>query len=306
MGAKHIIAADLTIVIPVRNRAGMIGRLWACVCAQTVLPGRVIAVDNGSTDGTLPALRALEAPAGMRLDVLTEPQPGACAARNRGLREVTSRWTMFFDSDDEMLPGHVERALATAAAHPDATIVGWDVTYRRGGTDTVKPFATDDAQWQSLMHGTMATQRYMARTEAFRAAGGWDNRVRIWNDIELGARLLAANPVIVKSAGKPTVIVNAGADSITGPGFASRIGLYDAALDAIATTLGGERGRRWTALKRAILAGDIIREGHPGGREMAQRAIAAAPQLRLPLRAACLLKSHGVRGVARLLKPIIK
>ena len=97
----------ISLVIPVRNRASIVGRTLDSVAAQTRLPDQIVLVDNGSTDGTLEVLRRW-ANGRSNVQVVTEPRPGAAEARNCGLRAVTEEYVMFFDSDDTMPPRHVE------------------------------------------------------------------------------------------------------------------------------------------------------------------------------------------------------
>ena len=114
--------APITIVMPVRDRASVVGRTLESIERQTFRPLSVVIVDNGSTDITpeiVEKWRRRVDGDDFKVTVVTEPRPGASAARNRGLREVESEYVMFFDSDDEMLPRHVELAAAYLAP-PDA------------------------------------------------------------------------------------------------------------------------------------------------------------------------------------------
>lgn len=255
---------EITIVIPVRNRAKLVERSLDSVKAQTLRPLRLVLVDNGSTDDTPEALRRwaeANAEPDFEVLILSEPNPGAAAARNAGLATVTTEWTLFFDSDDEMLPTQTQRALECVKANPQASVIGWDVILRPlSGRDCVKPFATSHTLPNCVLRGTMATQRYMARTSLVRQAGGWRTDVMAWNDIELGARLLALKPVMAKAPGAPTVIVHAQGNSITGTNFSHHADDLAHALDCIEATVGDE-GRNVVALKRAILAGLLRREG---------------------------------------------
>ena len=91
-------ANDITIIIPVYNRAGIVGPTLDAVAAQTWRPLNVILVDNASTDNTLQVLnqwkKSVERP-DFKVEVIEERTPGASAARNAGLRRATTRWTMF-------------------------------------------------------------------------------------------------------------------------------------------------------------------------------------------------------------------
>lgn len=227
-------SSPLTIVIPVYNRAHTIGRTLRSIESQTVRPARVILIDNNSSDTTLSLLHDW-ASVHHDVTVLTEPRPGACAARNRGLREVTTEWTMFFDSDDEMLPTHVEEFTRAITDHPDADVIGRDIILQSldGSRRRMYFKAGKDAMFHHLFRGCLSTQRYVARTSLFRRVGGWNERLTGWNDFELGVRILLTAPVILRISRQPTVIVYQQEQSITGTNFSSHPERWEDSLDAI-------------------------------------------------------------------------
>jgi len=301
---------EMTIVIPVHNRAGIIGRTLKSVAAQSHRPLRVILVDNNSTDGTLQVLRQWkrdnETPRFV-VDIFSEPSPGATAARNRGLKEVSSKYTMFFDSDDTMRPTHVSRAVEALNAASSPTIVGWDVNIiPLEGPGFSKPFYASDAMWHCIMHGSMGTQRYAAHTCLFREAGAWNPLVMGWNDIELGLRLLQLNPVIKKLPGI-TVDIFRQRDSITGTDFSSTPAKWEHALDVMESNLATNRHKRYIRLRRALLAGDYSREGAVSESHRLLRATLTSepsPFHRAIYRIAHRYVALGGRGAARLLRPL--
>lgn len=306
--------AILTIVIPVHNREAMVRQTLDSVAAQTLRPLRVILVDNNSTDSTPELLatwkREVETPA-FSVEILSEPTPGAAAARERGLRHVTTEYTMFFDSDDLMAPVHAAIAVDAFYQNPEADLVGWDVAVGDADcrlTGAVRRFYATDAQWHNIMHGSLSTQRYAARTELFRQAGGWNPAVCGWDDIELGARILSLNPKIIKLTGEPTVIWRGHADSISRLDYASQAPKWEYALRALrADFADASRLLRFVGLKGAILAGDYHKEG---AKAEANRLLSELlteehnPAYRALLRLAYTLQRSGLRGVARLLRPL--
>lgn len=297
----------ITIVIPVRNRAEIVGRTLESVRNQTLRPLRVVLVDNGSTDATAEVLRRWQRECGsdIHVTVLKEQTPGAAAARNRGLREVHTEWTMFFDSDDVMAPRHCERALEASDGYD---LVGWDVSYIDSltGNKSLKPFYCRDAQYHNLFHGSMATQRYMARTSLFVNSGCWNPSVLYWDDIELGARILHLNPRMRKIGGPATVDVITGADSITGTLYSLRTERAAHALECIMETLGCER-KLWIDVKHAILAADCSREGSPEGKAIIDRLLKSNPSMRnrMLLRLVYVYRRTGGRGIARIIRPLL-
>lgn len=285
-------ASDITVVIPVYNREKEIERCLDSVALQTVRPAEVIVVDDGSTDRTAEIARSH--PAGVT--VIGGDHKGAAAARNKGLERVRTPWTLFFDSDDIMEPDHI--ATAAAAISPDVDLVGWEaVCVGRDGGRTRFAFNTRDIGWHNIMHGYLGTVRYMARTDFFRRAGGWNESLGLWDDIELGARLLALGPRIVKTPGVNVTVISSEV-SITGVRWMENHRHHFHTLDALARSV-GSRHADWVALKQAILAGDLFREDKDAGREMFRAIAKKTPAVRFAYH----YRRFGGRGAARFLRP---
>lgn len=298
----------ISVIIPVYNRAEAVMATLGSVAAQTSRDFELILVDNNSTDDTLDALRRRSdsmADSGLTISILECTTPGASAARNIGLAAASAQWTMFFDSDDLMRPRHIARAVEAIDANPKASLIGWNILYHEGTKASVKPFSANDLARRNIFDGSMAPQRYCIRTDLARRAGGWNESVLRWNDIEYGQRILALNPVTVFAGSEITVDVIAGEKSITGLSFATDATLLNHALDTIKTTLGAADADI-VELKRAITAGLCAREDRAVGRAMLDRALSATKKRRHRLlqRVAYSYTAAGGRGGARLLLPL--
>ncbi len=274
---------DVTIVIPVYNRAKVVERTLQSVEAQTFRPLRIILVDNGSTDGSLDILRRWKSEAEtptFRIDIIEEPEKGAAAARNTGLAAVESEWTMFFDCDNAMRPDHVASAMETAASDTSVGLVGWDIMeHGFKGEKRVRHFAADNMLYNCIIHGTFSTLRYFARTELFRRAGGWNTSMKIWGDIELGVRLLGLSPKAAYRHGKAKVDVYPGDESLAGPVYSSRGAELEKAVDKIEMLL-PDNMRYIAGMKRAIVAAHYHREGLIDPVPLLTQALHATPKLR--------------------------
>ena len=256
------------IVIPVRDRSAMIVDTLDSLRQQTVRPLRVIVVDNGSTDDTPDVVTAWitrHTSPDFSISLIQENTPGAAAARNAGLRMVSSPYVMFFDSDDVMMPDHVERVARAFAERPDADLVRWEISrVDSDGWLSRTEHNDSDPLRLHMMHSTFATARFAVRTALLREAGGWDESLTTWDDLELGTRLLARRPVTVKLTGEPTVRVTVHPDSLTGPSFASRAEAEIAALDVMERDLRLASRTEYLPLvdaRRMILAANLAREG---------------------------------------------
>lgn len=290
-------AVPVTVVIPVYNREGIVLRTLESLDRQSCRNFRVVLVDNASTDGTREVLEQWRRRTDLEVEIISENHPGAAAARAAGMRICTTEWVMFFDSDDIMFPGHIGRALDAVRRHPDADLIGWDIRHTENNRRTLKPFVTSDIRYRSLFNGTMSTVRYFARRSVFEAAGNWDPSMKIWDDIELAARILKLNPIIYKSEGEPTVEVFVQPDSITTS--KTDIEAVWRALDSIAISYGKPH---WAALKEIILAAST-----PGsaGDEILRRALATAGSRSFLFRMAFVYTRSGGRGIARILRPLM-
>ena len=96
-----------SIVIPVFNKVGTLARCLDSVLAQAGDDVDVVAVDDGSTDGSRDLLRAYAQSHGVRLFWRDAPGPGGYAARNLGARQAHGEWLLFLDADDYVAPDHL-------------------------------------------------------------------------------------------------------------------------------------------------------------------------------------------------------
>ena len=283
----------ISVVIPVRNRASIVGRTLDSLAAQTRAPEQIVLVDNASTDGTLQVLHRW-AEGRKNVTVVSEPRPGAAEARNCGLAAATEEYVMFFDSDDTMPPRHIEEICRELerVGRPDIGAFGME---RVGldGSVTRKDFKGGDLMFNQIFHSILSTQRYVVRRSFIRSVGGWVEQTPVWDDFLLGIVLLSGNPGVRELKLTAPVGVYAQADSITGTNFACKAGQWEALLDRCSDVLrqaGLGRYEPFINYRRAILAGEYLREGHP---ELAA-ALTLTPLMRLVAR----YVAAGGRGVS--------
>lgn len=305
--------ALLSVIIPVYNRESKLPKTLDSILSQTRMPDELILVDNNSSDNSKSVCKSYIEKflsKNTSVTILSEKKPGAAAARNKGLKEASGEWIMFFDSDDIMESGHIQRAVTTLASRPDAELIGWDIRYRSlSGRNDIKSFPVNDYHWNNVMHGMLSTQRFMARKSLFEKAGGWDDKIRFWDDIELGSRILKLNPVVVKAEGEYSVTVEASEESITGTGYLHAMEKAKVALRKISGTLMAQP--EIPAIKSAILAGDIYREDKVAGdsffRDLLNGSLIGSLS-GIPvtlLRFAYLYRRSGMRGAARILRMMV-
>lgn len=230
----------ITLVIPVYNRLGQVEHTLESVAAQTRLPERIILVDNSSTDGSWEYLFKWKEDMekrGVRVSVKREPRPGASRARNTGLQFVETEYVMFFDSDDCMVPEHIERIMSDFEGDPSLDMSIWQMKYiLPSGKGRSNRLWADGSLRQlidnHLIQGMLTTAAYAVRVDFMKRAGNWNPSIGGWDDFELGLRLLIENPR-VKLNREARVDKAVQEDSISGLGFSHRLGDWEKTLDAM-------------------------------------------------------------------------
>lgn len=92
-----VTANDITVIIPLYNKRSEIASTLRSVLAQSVQPREIIVVDDGSTDGSAEIVESMATPL---VRLIRQENSGVSAARNRAMREATTRWVSLLDGDD--------------------------------------------------------------------------------------------------------------------------------------------------------------------------------------------------------------
>lgn len=108
--------AKVSIIVPVYNVVAYVDECLRSALAQTEPDIEIIAINDGSTDGSLAVVESLAA-SDDRLRVYSQENAGLSAARNAGIGKATAPIVMFLDSDDRLQPQAVERVLQEFALH---------------------------------------------------------------------------------------------------------------------------------------------------------------------------------------------
>lgn len=260
--------SQISIIIPVYNRAEIINRTLNSIAAQTLRPLNVVIIDNNSTDNTRQILdqwKQMHETTDFNISILSEHNSGACYARNKGLANISTPYVMFFDSDDTMTPEHLKNIINTFNKNTQTDIVCWDVTLHRiDGSQRLLRCHTNDILFNHIFHASFSTQRYAIKTEFIKQAGGWNNELLGWNDFELGIRLLLKSPCVTHIENGKCVNVFAQENSITGLDYSSSPHKWERALDCCSANLlnaNKKQAATWIEVRRCILAGSYAREG---------------------------------------------
>ncbi|HEU4876208.1 MAG TPA: glycosyltransferase [Pyrinomonadaceae bacterium] len=117
----------VTIIVPTFNRLQWLPVCLDSIKAQTYPNIETLVIDDGSTDGTVEWLKSR--PDYQHAQVHVQPKNGgASIARNDGIRLARGELIAFIDSDDALLPQHIETAVSVFEKHPNTGLFCCDST----------------------------------------------------------------------------------------------------------------------------------------------------------------------------------
>ena len=171
------IAKDVEAVITSFNQKEMITEAVHSICTQSVVPSKIIIVDDGSTDKTSrDILHALEdATLPVSLTVIHQPNSGVSAARNTGIRKAETPLVLVLDGDDKLEPGYIEQICTLLHKNPSMVAASsWmktsgvleAVICPVGGTIT------------NFLSRNCCPATHILRKEAWEKCGGYDESMR--------------------------------------------------------------------------------------------------------------------------------
>jgi len=112
----------VSVTLVVYNGERDVAQAIDSVLGQNYPAFEVIAVDDGSTDGTWEVLRSY----GHRIRAVRQPNGGLPVARNTGLRHARGEFIALMDHDDLCMPERLSVQVAFLRAHPAVGLCGSD------------------------------------------------------------------------------------------------------------------------------------------------------------------------------------
>jgi glycosyltransferase involved in cell wall biosynthesis len=154
----------VSVVVPVRNRRGMLRELLDALADQTYQDFEVIVVDDGSTDGA-PDEVARDLQAGRPVRLVANLGSGAVDARRAGVAASDALYLAFTDSDCVPVAGWLEAGVAALDGGADLV---------NGPTWPIRPPKPLERSTASAHEGLYPTSNVFYRRSAYDAVGGFD------------------------------------------------------------------------------------------------------------------------------------
>jgi glycosyltransferase involved in cell wall biosynthesis len=195
---------DISIVIPCFNVERYIEEAVRSVEAACGLEHEIIAVDNGSTDGTLNVLHSLQKEVGA-LSIVQTAERGASHARNKGLQLAKGEYIQFLDADDLLEPGKLDHQWKLAHEQ-GAGIVAASYTRLTTGLQHL-PVPVAPSAWLGLFTTRLGiTSSCLFQTHAVRQVHGWDASLKSSQEYDLMFRLMRGGVQVLLDTEPLTIV----------------------------------------------------------------------------------------------------
>ena len=196
----------VSVIIPAynasRHLAECLGKVREQVGHFTL---QTLVIDDGSKDSTGEIARAQPG-----VECLTQPNRGPSAARNTGIAAARGEFIAFLDADDLWPQGKLSAQLGLLMQNPDVALVAGDcrqfdargpwpqtefATSRLGWTASGPGAVVPDGYARLLENNFITTGSVVVRRAALANVGGFDEGLRLVEDLELWLRIARRYPI---------------------------------------------------------------------------------------------------------------
>jgi GT2 family glycosyltransferase len=182
----------ISVLMPVYDNARFLRAAVDSILRQTLAEIELLALDGGSSDGSVELLRRMAAD-DSRLQVIAQGRLGLVESLNLGLSLAQAPLIARMDADDVARPDRFAKQCALLAEQPDVVAVSGGIDFIDEDERYLKtilfPTLPESIASELLFHSVVAHPAVMMRTESVRAVGGYRSVARHAEDYDLWLRL---------------------------------------------------------------------------------------------------------------------
>jgi glycosyltransferase involved in cell wall biosynthesis len=194
----------VTVLLPVHNASAHLAETLASISAQVFTDFEIVAIDDGSTDGSAAILASHRDP---RLRIVSHgANQGLVASLNEGLGLARGRYIARIDADDLMVPDRLLKQVEWMEAHPEVAVLASRVALIDADGEPCGAWSTDhetiteeDIRRMLPRTNCIAHPSVMIRVDALGSLR-YDARQKGAEDWDLWLRLAARGSRIAKLA----------------------------------------------------------------------------------------------------------
>lgn len=174
--------SQVSVIVPVYNVESYLEEALQSIFSQTLQPLEIIAINDGSTDGSLEILKRY----GSRISIINRENRGLSRTLNEGLRASGGRLIAFLDADDLWAPDKLAAQASFLNAHPD-TEACFGMIRQFISPELPQEVKSTISCPTELQKGILKIT-LMIRREAFDRIGGFDETLKRGDFIDWFAR----------------------------------------------------------------------------------------------------------------------
>jgi len=185
---------NITVIIPTYNRFEVLKRALNSVFAQTYKAQEIIVIDDGSNDETSHIQKIFP-----DIKYFYQKNSGVSSARNLGIKNSTSEWISFLDSDDEWHIGKLKLQVEFHKNNPDVFISYTDEKWIRDGVEVKIPKKYKkiggDIFIECLSHCFIAPSSTLINKYLLNNIGFFNESLEVCEDYDLYLRVSIKNKI---------------------------------------------------------------------------------------------------------------
>ena len=161
---------EISVITAVYNRESYLNRAINSLLKQTFESWELIAVDDGSTDQSLKILTGFQE-IYKNIKVASQNHKNSSESKNVGINLSRGKYITFLDSDDELLPTHLETRFNYMTNHPEIDLV-------HGGVTIIgDSFVADknDPNKMITLYDCVIGGTFFGKRKVFQILGGFNN-----------------------------------------------------------------------------------------------------------------------------------
>ena len=184
-------ASRISVIIPVFQGERYVRGAIVSALNQTHENVEILAIDDGSTDGTWLELQSFQRDG---VQIFRQQNSGAAAARNFGLTKATGNYIAFLDADDRWLPRKLQTELSTLQCREDSVGIAYSWYYAIDKDGTLlhlsKALSYSGNVFEDLLKGSsfILPSASLFHREIFDTLGGFNANRRHHEDFEFVLR----------------------------------------------------------------------------------------------------------------------
>ena len=188
--------SDISVVIPLYNKAAEIARALNSVLGQSLLPREIIVVDDGSTDGGGAVVEGFASPL---IRLIRQENRGVSVARNVGIEAAATKWVALLDGDDVWCVDFLRTVAGLIEHYPDCGAYGTAFYIENGqervAADTPNEEGVVDFFAEAMQHYVLIPSAVVLRRDLVLRLGGFPEGMRLGEDQYLWTKIARTSQV---------------------------------------------------------------------------------------------------------------